>query len=784
MTKLEHLTVLNFRGASSRLHLDFDKSKPITVIFGENGTGKSTITDALDAMGNASAGSLEDRSSVKPKDHLPTIGKKSKDIQIELKAGGKLWNAAIGKDGIPTGADPRPKIRVLRRSPLLKMVNAEPAKRYEELKRFIDVQRVETAEAALKSAFATAEQNLNRAVSQQAQADAQLQEVWGKEGNPAPSAVAWAAGVASSDQTVLLAKAKHQREASTAIDGADGRMADYDRALQVVDTKQQEAIQVEEEAAQLPSTDGKRVMALTGLLNATAGFLASWAKEDKCPVCEQSIPMDRLKADIQARLKEFAPFEAIRAKRETATQAVQAVKQAATPQQNQFLNAARPLLAFLTKSDLEPILALNLVPSTFADLAKTENLDVDLAVQQARALVGALVPTRASLDLAAESASKGAAQISTVATLHATYTKSIQDTHSNENTKTALEKALAIARKTRIQYTQAILDEVSGECNRLYAQVHPLEQIALSRLELDPDKKASLNQKADFMSHLDISPQAYFSESHLDTLAFCFWLALTKREFPNKDAILVLDDVFTSVDSQHLGRIAQLVVDESQHFAHVVVTTHQRMWRDIYKNPHGAGKLAQLIELQRWALAKGISNYKTKLAVDELAQSLKAAPFKRQETASQAGVLLEATLDGLALHYRCRVPRTPDGNYTLGELLDGTSSLFKKVEIHRPDLDATGHPLNPPQYSSFKPDGILGQLRALSFIRNQVGAHFNPLGGEIPDSDVEGFADLTVQLAQALSCSICGQIPGRAAGTHFECSCEPAKSVRMLPLQP
>ncbi len=133
MAKLEQLTVTNFRGASSRLQLDFDKSKPIAVIFGENGTGKSTITDALDALGNASSGSLEDRSSVKPKEHLPTIGKKSRDIYIELKAGGKSWTAIIDRNGIPSAPDPRPKIRVLRRAPLLKMVNAPPANRYEEL---------------------------------------------------------------------------------------------------------------------------------------------------------------------------------------------------------------------------------------------------------------------------------------------------------------------------------------------------------------------------------------------------------------------------------------------------------------------------------------------------------------------------------------------------------------------------------------------------------------------------------------------------------------------------
>ena len=223
--------------------------------------------------------------------------------------------------------------------------------------------------------------------------------------------------------------------------------------------------------------------------------------------------------------------------------------------------------------------------------------------------------------------------------------------------------------------------------------------------------------------------------------------------------------------------------DLSTHFAHVVITTHQRLWRDIYRNPHGAGKLTQLIELQRWALAKGISNYKTKLAVAELVNSIKAAPFERQPTASQAGILLESILDGLSLQYRCRVPRTADGNYTLGELLSATSSLFKKAEIHRPSMAPSGLPQNPQQFTSSKPGEYIEMLRDLAFIRNQVGAHFNPLGAEIPDSEVEAFAGLTIRFAEELSCTACGQIPGRDVGTHYECSCPSIEATRMFPVE-
>lgn len=65
MARVDRLVVENYRGASTRLQLDFETSKPVALIFGENGTGKTTIADALDALGNSSKGSLEEKSSTR-----------------------------------------------------------------------------------------------------------------------------------------------------------------------------------------------------------------------------------------------------------------------------------------------------------------------------------------------------------------------------------------------------------------------------------------------------------------------------------------------------------------------------------------------------------------------------------------------------------------------------------------------------------------------------------------------------------------------------------------------
>ena len=55
--RIDKLRINNFRGSSKQIEFNFE-NKPITLIFGENGTGKSSIVDAFDFICNQNLGSL------------------------------------------------------------------------------------------------------------------------------------------------------------------------------------------------------------------------------------------------------------------------------------------------------------------------------------------------------------------------------------------------------------------------------------------------------------------------------------------------------------------------------------------------------------------------------------------------------------------------------------------------------------------------------------------------------------------------------------------------------
>ncbi len=143
--RVSKLTMAGFRGATAPTTIQFDTSKPVVLIFGENGTGKSTIADAFDFICNRSFGSLENYSLGEPaKKHVASLGFGPADVSVTLESGAKKWQATLGKDG-PTVSplDGHPDARILRRRTILSLIETQPKQRFEALKAFIAVPNIE-----------------------------------------------------------------------------------------------------------------------------------------------------------------------------------------------------------------------------------------------------------------------------------------------------------------------------------------------------------------------------------------------------------------------------------------------------------------------------------------------------------------------------------------------------------------------------------------------------------------------------------------------------------------
>jgi hypothetical protein len=308
-----------------------------------------------------------------------------------------------------------------------------------------------------------------------------------------------------------------------------------------------------------------------------------------------------------------------------------------------------------------------------------------------------------------------------------------------------LEQGLAEMEDVRRQFVDNVLKTIATRVGELYEEIHPGEGLSKVSLLLDPNKRASLEIAVPFPGANDAPPGAYFSESHLDTLGLCIWLALAEMG-DTKQTVLVLDDVIASVDEQHAERIVELLYNIAQDFHHCIYTTHYRPWREKYRWGWLNNGQCQFVELMPWQHQTGMRHTRHTPPVEELRGLLAADIPSPQLICSSAGVILEAILDFLTQLYECSVPRRR-GKPTLGDLLPSVKGkLRSSLTVERKEIDESGAEL----LSRYPLAPILDRLDKMAQTRNIFGCHFNDLSMELQDNDAIAFADAVLGLADLL----------------------------------
>lgn len=329
-----------------------------------------------------------------------------------------------------------------------------------------------------------------------------------------------------------------------------------------------------------------------GVLTAGGSYLEAHPDAAECPLCESAENIDGLAATVKSKLAQLATLTVATTKWKQAHASLKAAQAASQQMEADYAKAVAALSAAQTAHQWKP--GVQLLSS--AAPADPTALPAWLASNFATATAWANVEAgwrdeskfRAQLRAAADRYETNAARVAELTTLIPN-----------------VDKALAQCVEERQKFTDTIIGDIAKEVGKLYEKVHPGEGLDKIALELDPARRASLNLGATFEGH-DAPPQAYFSQSHLDTLGLCVFLALAARDRAT-ETVLILDDVLGSVDEPHVERVIGMIYEVSGGFQHTIVTTHYRPWREKYRwgwlKP---GQPCQFVELTGWAIDDGI----------------------------------------------------------------------------------------------------------------------------------------------------------------------------------
>jgi len=768
--KIEALVIKAFRGLRDDTVTLAGKS---LLLYGENGTGKSSVVDALEYLATAAVSHLDDSQATSTKKHAPHVSLPATALSVSASFRGHDKPAFRVADGTLSGP---PAVRsfietlgrssfILRRAQLLKFITAQDAPRYQQLSALIGADALDPVEQKWKEAADSAEESRDRRSAACAQQRVQLEAVLGPvpvltasailaQTNQRLKALKEPALAALSDaearRVSTIAGSAHRAQAERAallrgrLSAVQG-LKDAIRELRAHESFWVDTAALQAEVAELVQSRMLEVW------RSTRDLLASHALTD-CPVCERPIDPGALSLSLVARIsateKLDARVSALTAAKSRVSAALERTRTGAASLSKEFVNeanaeAADSLAAFAKWCETWRAKLQVTVPElelgAFAEFADGAPLTAVLGtLERGAALaqdeVAALTTTTADERIVAV-----ADLLGRVVTVTPTLLAAATELEKDKASSGALRKIHALLVSARKRRVQQVYDTLEADITAFYESIHPAEPYGPVKLTVSATRRGSAAIRTSYATVDDVDPRAYNSEAHLDSLGLCIFLAFVKH-FGKGVPLLVLDDVVSSVDAAHRTRICALLLREFSEYQ-LIVTTHDALWFEEFISIAKAMRYLSLVPLRitSWSLADGPRWAPYVDRWDDM--RAKASADDKQGAASLARHTLEGMLFRLAVNLQAAVVPRADARYDVGALLDPVMNRAKK--------------LNP----RFEEDNraALQKFRSTSLLANLL-THNNLIAAGTSRQEVIDFVEALADLHGIFYCATCGQL--------------------------
>ena len=768
---IDKIQVQNFRGIR---HVDLPVKGCNLIVVGENGAGKSSLVDALEYFFTGRVEQLEGRSDVNKSQSIPNLVGGPTEVKVALRGVAPETGIPLPfpnrQKAIPRSLAPLLDLAarrafVLRRSQLLRFINARDAERYNQISQLIGLARLDRMDAAWRKERNAARGRVDRLRREHSNILNRLGQLLGTpiqtEGELMGALNALFAGLdlppiagreeLARGQAALKGRTRFGTEpVGTELLGALRQQID-EICSAIAEVRFQDATLTQSMQAFWEQSQLLEDASLEPLLSEGHRYLEQAPGTSSCPLCEEPI-RDRAKLlkRLAARLSDLHALTRLRSRCSELQRALDgnllrlgdalaalkrgleaqeltthlATLQAAQDETRQWRGSLR---------DWEPLLhgagrdhraaSIEVLLSILPDLQQS----IDRRVE-------ALAPTDA----------EQAALDALVTLAHVDEQWQMLKARAH-----GLEKAGYVCRQIERVYDELIAARKRGlerlrlqleeDLYRLYEQMHPGEGYEAVTIPVQQAQRSSIALRARFHDQDEAHPLSFYSEGHLDSLGLCIFLAFIKR-FNQDLKLIVLDDVLTTVDAGHRLRVARMLAREFPDFQ-FVITTHDQVWA---RELAGTVPNAKLVQLRRWTLGQGV-DYERNVLSDWAYYEQQARAGRSPDTIAGAGRNLEMFLFQMRRNLGLAVPAKPDGAYTIGDLYDPFWNWVKKHRPQRPDRSDFAQDLR----------RLRQELDQVWRLRNWAGAHFNEWAESVSADEALSFLDAIQRLAEAFACPVC-----------------------------
>jgi energy-coupling factor transporter ATP-binding protein EcfA2 len=800
--KIKSLEISGFRGIRKHIGIEFDSSKSI-LIYGDNGSGKSSITDAFEWFYYDKVEHLTSKeigADAKGTNALRnTFLSDSEDAYVEVKYSDsacdsqkKLFikKSKLTSEYANTSQQFKDYINttlkenlLLRYKDLLRFILSTKAQKLEEISQIIGFSEVSKVKSVLKKAV----NDLKRELKQNRFDDrisSQQRNIFEKFQQNITDDDQYLAAVRelvvplklpieikdiSSIDDILEALKKPEDKEAIANQLSYEKVIEHLRSIEISFDSICTSYKAVYDKCQKIAKDKEKFkkINLEPLLSQGLSILEKKLYEDdKCPLCLQDKDREELIDELRKRIEELSIFKK---EKDAATEDINTTLRLIQGALTEVENTLKEKCLLLEdnsapKKEIEKIRSNisaakeKIKKVTFTELETISKPDdfMNFDINALNALISLLASKKDKIVTG-----KKDDLIFTVHSKIESVKQSYQEIKSLKKAEEILSKQQLSLEliyndfvKRQRNGLSSLLAVISKDMNDLYLFMNESENV--SEIELIPldeeDEFVGVTLQFKFHGKLEAPPHKYLSESHLNCLGICLFLASVKA-YNKLNRFIVLDDVISSFDTSHRARFARLLVEKFSDYQ-IILFTHEKDWFEIVSN---------MVRGRNWIIKRMYWDHKNGATIEPPPFTLKDEIKNKLKKAETTGlgnsirIYLEHLLKEICHNLKVKVEFRFNGhneNRMSHELLSELKSKLKDRKCELKDQPA------------------FDRLSSSMFLGNRT-SHDSSFDGSIDDlkmlySDVQ-------ELEKLFRCSQCANLVSKKhyddVDNKVRCSC-------------
>jgi len=775
--KIKNIEISSFRGIRHSLNLSLDSSKSV-LIYGDNGSGKSSITDALEWFYDDKVEHLS-KEEIGPKginalrniflsdDEDAFIDLKFSNLRIDARKKLCYKSSKLSSEYLNSTQEFNNYISasqkenlILRYKDLLRFILFTKSERLEEISEIIGFSEVTKVKTVFKKAvnslgkelkirnFDSQINNKQTLIIEQVQQNVNNDDQYFNAVRELITPLKLSVEVKNDeivDKVLQLIKKPEDEKAirlQLSYEKVIETLGNLKDSLQNILSSYREYYKKYQKISK--NVDKLKKISLEKLLSEGLGILEKDVFEDeKCPLCLQEKSREELIKELKRRIEELAVFKKEKDEMEEERGITQGFLQGILSQIEVALREECLLIKenLEKKNEIEQIKNLlanaleRLKKYTFIapeEINKPEEF-VYLDNSKVQQIVSILKERKEKITTDRKDDLKFS--ISNKLTLIRQSYMEIRSLKKElevfKNQLHAMESIYDEFVKKQRDSLSTFLKAISNDINEFYLYMNKSEEV--DEIELIPldkdDELVGVTIQFKFHGNVVSPPDKYLSESHLNCLGICLFLSSVKT-FNKVNKFFVLDDVISSFDKAHRLRFANLLMEKFSDYQ-IFLFTHEKDWFEY---------VANMVKGRDWIVTKMILDYSKGPSLEIPLTDLKKKienKLKMSET-SEVGNMIRKYLEHLLkeicfnLEVKMRfLYNEQNENRMSNELFSELKGELKKRKCE------------------IKDDPILDRLSASLFIGSRT-SHDSSFNESIPDLKV--FYDDVFELENLFTC--------------------------------